>query len=1059
MLERIGLKRSVVNDLVVWLSVSLSLVIVVLGAVLVTLYLHQAERDLLDKARSRTRELSKVIRNPMWNVDREGIERIADAYLQGEFVAGIRITEADSVLTTSGSKVIYKRGDVDKPGLVREEALVLKGNQKLGRVVLTFSRDPLHQTSGLIVRTVFFLMAAVILFIYVITRIILRKMLYVRLRDQIEGIRSIAAGNYQKRLDPVPQHDLDALNTEVNTMARQIEAREQELEKEISERKNAEKALKNSERRYRSIFENSLDGIFQISPTGEPLNVNPAMATILGFDSVQELMRLVDNMQDMFATPREGEEFLSRLHNEGRVVNIERRIRKKDDTHIWLQIQAQTIRSRDGDIESLEGFAKDVTARKLAEEELHEVNRNLELRVAERTRELEQANRDLLRAKEQADAAARAKSRFLANMSHEIRTPMNGVITSAELALQEEMSEKTRRYLSIIKRSGEQLLGSVNDILDFSKADAGQMHLESHGFDLRELLESSASGFEHKTREKQIELIIDMDSGLPRDLIGDSLRLRQIIVNFLSNALKFTDSGGVVILSAKKCPESGREVWVEFAVADTGRGMNDEEQSLLFQPFSQADASTTRKYGGTGLGLAICKQLVQLMGGEIGARSTPGQGSRFYFRVPLGVQKDARSLEQKIPSHIGVHKVLIVDDCEEIVLMLRKILANCGLDAETHTSPERALQRVKDGPCDFDLLIIDYSMPGMNGLDLCREIKQRCGDMTPVMMISAYENEISSPDMQGAGVDVFVPKPLNQSLVMDTLVGFFGPEYESDGEEKQSKAVSGIDMRKKRLSGFRVLVAEDNSINQEIVRDVLENAGMECRVAENGLQALQALRESDFDAVLMDVQMPEMDGFEATRRIREEHGDKAPAIIAMTAHALKGDAERCLKAGMDAYVSKPINQDALYRTMWEALQKSHDQGGSFAPETGKPEETEERESFSPDMGVVDIDAALEELGVGRESVLRVLGKFRDKYRDIVPEFRALADAGDWQAFHDLAHSLKGSAGQLRINAVQKAAYFLETASKTGEVKQEDIQEGLSGLERTIAEMVRELEGI
>jgi CheY-like chemotaxis protein len=266
-------------------------------------------------------------------------------------------------------------------------------------------------------------------------------------------------------------------------------------------------------------------------------------------------------------------------------------------------------------------------------------------------------------------------------------------------------------------------------------------------------------------------------------------------------------------------------------------------------------------------------------------------------------------------------------------------------------------------------------------------------------------------------------------------------------------------MRKKRLSGFRVLVAEDNSINQEIVRDVLENAGMECRVAENGLQALQALRESDFDAVLMDVQMPEMDGFEATRRIREEHGDKAPAIIAMTAHALKGDAERCLKAGMDAYVSKPINQDALYRTMWEALQKSHDQGGSFAPETGKPEETEERESFSPDMGVVDIDAALEELGVGRESVLRVLGKFRDKYRDIVPEFRALADAGDWQAFHDLAHSLKGSAGQLRINAVQKAAYFLETASKTGEVKQEDIQEGLSGLERTIAEMVRELEGI
>ena len=391
--------------------------------------------------------------------------------------------------------------------------------------------------------------------------------------------------------------------------------------------------------------------------------------------------------------------------------------------------------------------------------------------------------------------------------------------------------------------------------------------------------------------------------------------------------------------------------------------------------------------------------------------------------------------------------------------MLRNILANCGLDTETFISPERALQRVKDGPCDFDLLITDYSMPRMNGLDLCREIKQRCGDRTPVMMISAYENEIGSPDMRRAGVDVFVAKPLNQSLVMDALVRFFAPEGEKGEEEREGKAVSAIDMRKKRLSGFRVLVAEDNSINQEIVRDVLENAGMECRVAENGFEALEALRESGFDAVLMDVQMPEMDGFEATRRIREEHGDKAPAIIAMTAHALKGDAERCLKAGMDAYVSKPINQDALYRTMWDALQKSRGQGGSVAAEPDKPGKAEERESFSPDTGVVDIDAALEELGVGRESVLRVLGKFRDKYRDIVPEFRALADAGDWQAFHDLAHSLKGSAGQLRINAVQETAYFLERASEPGEVNQGDIQKGLGDLERTISDMVRELEGI
>ncbi|MFP4658319.1 MAG: ATP-binding protein, partial [Desulfonatronovibrionaceae bacterium] len=761
MFRKIGLKRSVVNDLILWLSISLSLVIVVLGAVLVTLYLHQAERELLDKARSRTQELGKVLRNPMWNVDREGVKRIADAYLQGEFVAGISVSETGEAFADGGSRVVYKKGALDTPGLIREEIDIRRKGQSLGRATLTFSREPLHWTSGLIIRTVFLLTAAVILSIYIITRIILHRMLYIRLRDLVFGFRDIAAGNYQERLESLPQHDLNALNTEVNNMARQIEAREQALEQEISERKTAERALKDSERRYRSIFENSLDGIFQISPDGEFLNVNPATAEIMGFDSTQKFMREVENIRDIFAHRTEAEEFLRRLLEKGRVENIERRARKKDGTHIWLQIQAQAVGGREDEPEYLEGFAKDVTARKLAEEELREMNRDLERRVAERTRDLEKANQDLLAAKEQADAAAMAKSRFLANMSHEIRTPMNGIITSAELAMQEEMPEKTRRYLSIIKRSGEQLLGSVNDILDFSKADAGQMQLENHGFDLREVLESCVSGFEHKAKEKNVELLIDLQPDLPRDLVGDSLRLRQIMSNFLSNALKFTGRDGVVVLSVRRCTgDAADDIRLEFAVTDTGRGMSEEEQSLLFQPFSQADASTTRKYGGTGLGLAICKQLVELMQGEIGVRSKLHQGSRFYVRVPLGVQKDSRPLHRRMPEEAGVHRVLVVDDCEEVVSLISRILANSGLEVEGYTSPEDVLDRLEreDSICDFDLLITDFRMPQINGLKLCAELKKKCGRQKPVLMISAYESEVSAADMKQAGVDSFLAK-------------------------------------------------------------------------------------------------------------------------------------------------------------------------------------------------------------------------------------------------------------------------------------------------------------
>ena len=1069
MFERLHLKRSVVNDLILWLSLSLGLVVIVLGAALILLYTGQAESELLEKAEARTLELAKVLKNPMWNMDRMGTKQIADAYLQGENVVGVRVADTVNADGKATPRIFYEKGDFSQPDIIEKQAQVVRNNRIMGSVDLAFSRAPLHSTRSLIIRTVVLLMAGVIVFIYVLTRIIMRRLLHARIRALIDGIQDIAGGNYQKRLPALPQLDLSAVNTEINKMAKQIEARESTLSREIAERKSAEHALKNSERRYRGIFENSLDGIFQISPNGEPLNINSAMALILGFDSVYEFMRIVSNVKDLFVEQTQAEEFLTRLLERGRVVNIERRLLKKDGTCIWIQLQAQTINGKNNEIEYMEGFAKDVTARKLAEEELRAVNRNLEQRVLERTRDLEQANRDLLKAKEEADAAAQSKSRFLANMSHEIRTPMNGVITSADLALQEELPEKPRRYLSIIKNSGEQLLTIVNDILDFSKIDAGQMFLEKHSFNLPEFIDATVSSFIHKASEKDIELLIDIDPEIPLNFVGDSTRIRQVLGNLLSNALKFTDNNGVVTLGVAQGKhlsyKTRDQQCLEFAVSDTGTGMSPEEQSHLFKPFSQVDASTTRKYGGTGLGLAISKQLVEMMDGHIGVRSSSGDGSRFFFEIPLRVQSDAYSLKQVVPEGMKVKKVLIVDDCEQSNHLIRKIMHNCGIEAKTFLSARKLVRSIEKSEkgCDFDLIITDYKMPEMDGLELTRAVKRVCGEDRPVVMISAYENELTASEMKEAGVDVFLAKPLNQSLIMDTLAGFFRPvRVLTEHEKEQKQIASKLDVRKKNISGLRVLVAEDNSINQEIARDVLENAGVEVEVAKDGREALQAAHADKFDLILMDVQMPNMDGFEATYRIREDLNESAPPIVAMTAHALEGDQERCMRAGMAGYVSKPIKQEVLYKTIHNVLEKDRRKGTSgreleTAQKKGLGDKSASR--FAPDKSVVDMEAALEDLGVGEEAILRVLGKFRDKYKDVLKDFRSLADSGDWTAFHDLAHSLKGSAGQLRVKLVQEAAYDLERETKTGTVDDAAVEKGLSELDAAINRMVQELQDI
>ncbi len=537
----------------------------------------------------------------------------------------------------------------------------------------------------------------------------------------------------------------------------------------------------------------------------------------------------------------------------------------------------------------------EITEREWADQALKKAHNSLEKRVDERTRELREANKKLLAAKNAADAAAQAKSDFLANMSHEIRTPLNGVITAADLALNTEIHEDINTYLKIIHSSGCSLLGVINDILDFSKIEAGRLDLEIYPFRLDELLDKLTSMFVTKTNEKNIELLADIDTEIPVSLVGDPLRLRQILTNLLSNAVKFTEKGGIYIgiTVLKKNPD---KAVLKFIIKDTGIGIQPGHFYRLFQPFTQADASTTRKYGGTGLGLCICKQLVELMSGKIWVESEPGKGSSFIFILSFKRNKK---------------------DQEELF--------------------------------------------------------------------------------------VFPKKPL-----------------------KSERHIAGqVPVNKDILRGTRVLVAEDNPTNRDIMQAVLKKSEIIVEIVNNGKEAVQAVKNRSFDAVLMDVQMPEMDGYEATRKIREMKSDIP--VIAITAHAMKGDEKKCLEAGMDSYISKPINQAALFDTLCKLISPGKKQkemhydpdSPTFDSHISSP-----RSYVSP---IIDIQKALAELDIDIDTYKNILAGFNRTNRDIMGKIRTAYENRDYELIRRLAHSLKGSAGNIRAYALHDAAQELEKA--------------------------------
>jgi PAS domain S-box-containing protein len=802
---------------------------------------------------------------------------------------------------------------------------------------------------------------------------------------------------------------------------------------DITDRKRTEEALRGKTEELDRYFTSSLDLLCIADMQGRFVRLNPEWEHVLGFDlSELQGQPFIDYVHpdDREATLQS----LAKLEGQQRVLSFENRYRHRDGSYRWIEWRSQP----QGNL--IYAAARDITRRKEVELNLIEANRRLEETTSH-------ANEMAV----QAQMASHAKSEFLANMSHEIRTPMNGVIGMTGLLLDTALSEEQRRYAEIVRSSGESLLGIINDILDFSKIEANKLDLEILDFDLQSLLDDFAVAMAHKAHDKGLELVCAADPDVPLALSGDPGRLRQILTNLVGNAVKFTHQGEVAVrvAPADEQVQGGQEIVLRFYIRDTGIGIPADKIGKLFQTFTQIDASTTRRYGGTGLGLAISKQLAEMMGGRIGVTSIEGKGSEFWFTARFGLRAEA-ARDAAPPADLSGVRVLIVDDNATNREILFTRMGNWGMrpeQAPDGPSGLQALYRALGEGAPFRLAVIDMQMPGMDGEAVGRAIKadDRLAD-TRLVMLTSLGARGDAKRLHRIGFCAYAIKPVRHEELRGVLSQALAGDVSRPLATRHTAREAAACFAPRKA---RILLAEDNITNQQVALGILQKLGLTADAVANGREALDALKSLPYDLVLMDVQMPEMDGLEATRRIREMMNHQGatrragkgggppvthPAalripIIAMTAHAMQGDKQRCIEAGMDDYVVKPVSIQALAETL-ERWLPTGSGARRQAPGAGKHEAQGGLQSSLP---VWNRAAMVERLMGDEELVERILQGFLADMPYQIEALRGHAEAADAEMAERQAHTIKGASANVGGEALRELAFELEQAGKAGDL--------------------------
>lgn len=732
----------------------------------------------------------------------------------------------------------------------------------------------------------------------------------------------------------------------------------------------------------------SMDGVFQFA--------NPKFIEMVD-------AQIGDSARDIYVHPEDRDKIIERLEKNGHVDNYEVQMYspQREVRDIFVSFMPINFQGREGVL----GWLIDITERKAAE-------------IATR------------KAKEIAEEATRAKSDFLANMSHEIRTPMNAVIGMSHLALQTDLNRTQRSYIEKVNRSAESLLGLINDILDFSKIEAGKLEIEQAEFRLEDVFDNLGSLIGFRAEDKGLELLFYVSPDIPTALIGDALRLGQVIVNLGNNAVKFTENGEVII-GVEEVSRNEGEVELHFWVKDSGIGMSVDQQAKLFQSFSQADSSTTRKYGGTGLGLAISKQLVEMMGGRIWVESEPDKGSTFHFHARFGMQEHPAFERAFHAEELMGLRVLVVDDNASAREILSGMAKSFGLEVDAASNGKQALGMIEEAErkvTPYDLVLMDWQMPAMNGIECVHKAQTwHLRHMPSVIMVTAYgrEDALIAAKEKNVLIKSVLTKPVTPSALLEAVGEALGKgaRITRSSAKRHDSAKEAM----KKLAGAKVLLVEDNEMNQELALELLSQAGMDVTLAENGKVALDLLRESDdFDGVLMDCQMPVMDGYAATREIRKDACHANLPIIAMTANAMVGDREKVIEAGMNDHIAKPLNVGEMFKVIAKWIAPAHPLEPGKLPEHGN--ERKENEAI-PEIPGLDTSTGLATTMGNAKLYLKLLAKFRDSQADFERQFREAAQSSDRDAATRIAHTLKGTAGNIGAKLVQEAAGRLEQACK------------------------------